>query len=205
MICRVSAQIAFYHKLAGDYDRLVNAEGIEADARYRRLFPSDSTFRRGLDLGCGTGNWTRGLVEVSDHVVAVDASPDMLAQARRKLGETSVEYRLADILTFPDLGVFDVVFSTFWISHVPHDLQADFWAWVSRCLETGGAVIFQDSVSSGPGGGGDRRRLPSGEAFEIVKNAYDFDQLLRIMSRQGLAGTIEMTSPSVYVIRATKT
>ncbi len=76
------SQIEFYHKLAPDYDRQVNAEAIEENARYRRLFPAGATFRRGLDLGCGTGNWTRGLLEVCDQVLAVDASPDMIAAAR---------------------------------------------------------------------------------------------------------------------------
>ncbi len=196
------SQIEFYHKLAPDYDRQVNAEAIEENARYRTLFPPGATFRRGLDLGCGTGNWTRGLLEVCDQVLAVDATPDMIAAAREKLGENGIDYRVVDILDFPDLGTFDVVFSTFWISHVPLDLQEDFWAWVARSLEIGGKVIFQDSLAQGPGGGGDCRRLPSGETFRIVKNAYDFDRLLEVMSSHCLAGTITMTSKNVYVINA---
>ncbi len=196
------SQIEFYHKLAPDYDRQVNAEAIEENARYRGLFPTGAAFHRGLDLGCGTGNWTRGLLEVCDQVLAVDASPDMIAAAREKLGENGIDYRVVDILDFPDLGTFDVVFSTFWISHVPLELQEDFWAWVARSLEIGGKVIFQDSVAQGPGGGGDCRRLPSGEAFLIVKNAYDFDRLLEVMRSRGLVGTITMTSKNVYVIDA---
>lgn len=196
------SQIEFYHKLAPDYDRQVNAEAIEEKARYRNLFPAGAAFRRGLDLGCGTGNWTRGLLEVCEQVLAIDASPDMIAVAREKLGERGIDYRVVDILAFPDLGTFDVVFSTFWVSHVPLELHDDFWAWVARSLEIGGEVIFQDSMAQGPGGGGDRRRLPSGETFRIVKNAYDFDRLLEVMSSHGLTGTIAMTSKNVYVINA---
>ena len=196
------SQIEFYHKLAPDYDHQVNADAIEENTRYRKLFPAGATFRRGLDLGCGTGNWTRGLLEVCDRVLAVDSSPDMIAAAREKLGESAIDYRVVDILSFPDLGTFDIVFSTFWISHVPLELHDDFWAWVARSLEIGGKVIFQDSVAQGPGGGGDCRRLPSGETFLIVKNAYDFDQLLDVMGSHGLAGTITMTSKNVYVINA---
>ena len=80
--------------------------------------------------------------------------------------------------------------------------KPDFWAWVARSLEIGGEVIFQDSMAQGPGGGGDCRRLPSGETFRIVKNAYDFDRLLEVMSSHGLTGTIAMTSKNVYVINA---
>ena len=196
------SQIEFYHKLAPDYDRQVNAEAIEENARYRGLFPTGAAFHRGLDLGCGTGNWTRGLLEVCDQVLAVDASPDMIAKASEKLGERGIDYRVVDILAFPDLGTFDVVFSTFWVSHVPLELHDDFWAWVARSLEIGGEVIFQDSMAQGPGGGGDCRRLPSGETFRIVKNAYDFDRLLEVMSSHGLAGTITMTSKNIYMINA---
>ena len=196
------SQIEFYHRLAPDYDRHVNAEAIEENARYRRLFPAGAAFHRGLDLGCGTGNRTRGLLEVCDQVLAIDSSPDMIAAAREKLGERGIDYRVVDILAFPDLETFDVVFSTFWVSHVPLELQDDFWAWVARSLEIGGEVIFQDSIAQGPGGGGDRRRLPSGETFLIVKNAYDFDRLLEVMTSHGLAGTITMTSKNVYVINA---
>ena len=196
------SQIEFYHKLAPDYDRQVNAEAIEQNGLYRNLFPTGAAFHRGLDLGCGTGNWTRGLLEVCDQVLAVDASPDMVAAAREKLGETGIDYRVVDILTFPDLGIFDVVFSTFWISHVPLELHDNFWAWVARSLKIVGEVIFQDSMAQGPGGGGDCRHLPSGEAFLIVKNVYDFPRLLEVMKKHALAGTITMTSKNVYVINA---
>ncbi len=60
------SQIEFYHKLAPDFDREVNAEAIAENAPYRRLFPAGAVFPWGLDLGCGTGNWTCGLLEVCD-------------------------------------------------------------------------------------------------------------------------------------------
>ena len=71
----------------------------------------------------------------------------MIAAAREKLGESGIDYRVLDILDFPDLGTFDVVFSTFWVSHVPLEFHNEFWAWVVRSLEIGGQVIFQDSVA----------------------------------------------------------
>lgn len=199
---RIESQIEFYHKLAPDYDRLTDPEGVRRSDLYRDLFPDEVGYRRGLDLGCGTGNWTRALVEVCDEVVAADSSPDMIAAARRKLGTHAVDYRVVDLLSFPDLGIYDVIFSTFWISHVPIDLHDAFWAWISRSLSPGGDVVFQDSIASGPGGGGDCRILPSGESFQIVKNAYDFERLAAVLSIHGLTGSIRMKTDSVYVIRA---
>src|SRR3954452_12248061 len=40
--------------------------------------------RRALDLGCGTGRHTLALVEAGADVVALDFTPEMIAQARRK-------------------------------------------------------------------------------------------------------------------------
>ncbi len=201
---RRESQKAFYHRLAPDYDRMVDAEGIGNSALFRALFLSNDRYGRGLDIGCGTGNWTRALVDVCTQVVAIDSSADMLEAARTKLGNATVEYREVDVFEFPDLGTFEIVFSTFWISHVPRALHPSFWSWVHRSLEPGGRVLFQDSISSGPGGGGDVRRLPSGEEFQIVKNRYDFAQLLEVMGEQDLHGTIEMSTDSVYLIRARK-
>lgn len=199
---RRKAQIEFYHRLAPDYDRLADPEGVRRSALYDDLFPDGVRYRRGLDLGCGTGNWTRALVEVCDEVTATDSSPDMIAAARRKLGSAAIEYRVVDLLSFPDLGMYDVIFSTFWISHVPLDLHDAFWAWIARSLSLGGDIVFQDSITSGPGGGGDCRTLPSGETFQIVKNAYDFQRLADLLDTHGLAASIRMKTDSVYVIRA---
>lgn len=62
-----------------------------------------------LELGCGSGQLTRHLLEAGHRVVATDASPAMLDLARDKLGEAA-DLRL---LTLPDdpLPVADAVVS----------------------------------------------------------------------------------------------
>ncbi|HEY3238368.1 MAG TPA: methyltransferase domain-containing protein [Acidimicrobiia bacterium] len=68
---------------------------------------------RVLDAGCGTGRVTEALRArlPAGHVVALDASPSMLAEARARLGDDRVEYVLADLgqplpLDAPVDGVF---------------------------------------------------------------------------------------------------
>ncbi len=51
------------------------------------------------DLGCGPGNLTRLLQQKwpDRRIIAVDSSPDMLAEARKTYGESGIEWRAGDI------------------------------------------------------------------------------------------------------------
>ena len=69
---------------------------------------------RVLELGCGTGNATRLLEARGLEVVAVDASPEMLAVARRKLTHAALVTGDMREVDLPGrfalaIGVFDVV------------------------------------------------------------------------------------------------
>ncbi|WP_020653472.1 class I SAM-dependent methyltransferase [Massilia niastensis] len=78
-----------------------------------------------LELGCGTGYWTALLDEVAASVVAVDASPAMVALAReRGRGLSKVDYRVADAFDLPqDLERFSAVFVGFLWSHLVRERQ----------------------------------------------------------------------------------
>ena len=68
--------------------------------------------RRALDMGCGTGRHTLGLLEAGAEVAAIDSTPEMLAIARGKLRGWPVTWaihRLPDPLPFPDSAVDLVV------------------------------------------------------------------------------------------------
>lgn len=57
-----------------------------------------------LDVGCGTGNLTRALVERlsgAGRVVALDLAPAMVAAARRKLPGNHVHWQVADVSRLP--------------------------------------------------------------------------------------------------------
>ena len=98
-----------------------------------------------LDAGCGSGRVTRVLLErlPRGRVIAVDASPDMVARAREELAREAVDVRQADLATL-SLGVgeqVDAVFSnaTFhWIAD--HDAL---FARLAAALRPGGRVSVQ--------------------------------------------------------------
>ena len=87
---------------ARSYDKLVGSNpGYHEHLRLstRRMgLPNRGTGLRLLDLGCGTGASTAALLDAAPdaEIVAVDASAEMLAQARRKTWPARVVFVHAD-------------------------------------------------------------------------------------------------------------
>ena len=81
-----------YGPLAGFYDRLTSDVdyGRFADL-YEAIFREDGgEFRLLLDLCCGTGSMSLELSQRGYEIIAVDASEDMLMQAREKCAGLAV-------------------------------------------------------------------------------------------------------------------
>jgi SAM-dependent methyltransferase len=80
-------------------------------------------------------------------VHAVDASPEMLEQARRRLAREGVavtlELAYADALPYPDAH-FDVVFSTLMLHHLPRPMRQRLASETRRVLKPGGRILAVD-------------------------------------------------------------
>lgn len=82
--------------------------------RYARLLAllDGRRYAHVLELGCGSGAFTRHLVRVADHVVALDISPTAIARACTLwTGPATVDFRQANIMEY-DLhaeGPWDLV------------------------------------------------------------------------------------------------
>jgi len=63
-----------------------------------------------LDVACGTGKSFMEMLPRGWEVTACDISPAMLEQARAKAGDT-VELAVADMLSLPEFGEFDLVWA----------------------------------------------------------------------------------------------
>ena len=135
-----------------------------------------------LELACGTGWWTEELLKYTDRLTAVDASDEVLQLNRERVGE-GVRYIKADLFAWQPDRQYDVVFFSFWLSHVPPSQFAPFWARVQAALKPGGRVFFIDSQRSQTGTAADQtlqpdeqyeqtRRLNDGQSYTIVKIYY---------------------------------
>jgi malonyl-CoA O-methyltransferase len=96
-----------------------------------------------LDLGCGTGHGAEALAArwPRARVIALDASPAMLAEASRRDGAARIELRLAEAesIPLPDVSV-DLVFSNLLLPWC-EDIDAVF-AEVARVLKPRGLFTF---------------------------------------------------------------
>ena len=108
-----------------------------------------------LDVGCGTGTLAIALkaeVGPSGEVTGIDASPEMIEQARRKAAKQGegVEFLTATIeeLPFPDAR-FDLVVSSFMLHHLPDDVKRKGLAEVRRVLKPGGRFLAVDFGQTG--------------------------------------------------------
>ncbi|MFI7276402.1 class I SAM-dependent methyltransferase [Streptomyces sp. NPDC049879] len=95
-----------------------------------------------LDAACGTGRHTAYLHGLGHQVIGVDASPDMLARARRRLPD--VDFHEADLrrLPLPDNAV-DTVVCALALTHVPDltPVLSEF----ARVLRPGGNLVISDA------------------------------------------------------------
>jgi 2-polyprenyl-3-methyl-5-hydroxy-6-metoxy-1,4-benzoquinol methylase len=95
-----------------------------------------------LDVGCGSGAYTRELVRLGAKVTATEIAPTPLARAKRNLGDLAeqVDFRLEDAqaLDLPD-STFDKVLLTEVIEHVPEPERAI--AEAARVLRPGGVLV----------------------------------------------------------------
>jgi ubiquinone/menaquinone biosynthesis C-methylase UbiE len=111
-----------------------------------------------LDIGCGTGTLAIAAarhIKPSGVVCGIDASPPMIARARRKASKAGVaadfQLAVAENLPFPD-GRFDVVLSTLMLHHLPRKTRHDCATEMRRVLKIGGRVLAVD-FSRGDGHG----------------------------------------------------
>ena len=220
---RLAEQQAYYRARAPEYDEWFLREGrYDRGPGFRARWAGElEGARRALDvfgptgrvleIACGTGLWTERLLRHAERVVALDLAPEMLAEARQRLGDrvgggpgAAVELVEADIYEWSPQAPFDVVFFGFFLSHVPPSHFDRFFARVRDLLAPGGRFFFVDNLREETSTAGDhtlppaesvaaRRRLNDGREFRIIKVFYDPPALAERLAALGWEATVTRT------------
>jgi demethylmenaquinone methyltransferase/2-methoxy-6-polyprenyl-1,4-benzoquinol methylase len=118
------------------------------DPRWRRAMVAGIEPGRVLDVACGTGLVTRELVRRGCSVVGLDQSPDMLAEARRRLPGVRFVAGEAERLPFADRE-FDALTFTYLLRYVDDRLAT--MRELARVVRPGGRIgMVEFGVPSRP-------------------------------------------------------
>jgi len=142
--------------IRADFDRLalLSDEGSDHRSRYDdfllRHVPSPC--RESLDIGCGTGGFSRLLAKSSERVLALDLSPNMIRIAReRSASFPNIDFQVADVLTRElPAEKFDCIATVATLHHLP---MTEVLPKIKRALKVNGVLLILDLFQ--PAGLGD--------------------------------------------------
>ena len=164
-----------------------------------------------LELAGGTGWWTERLARSAARITVVDGSAETLAHNRARVQREDVEYVVADLFGWQPEQTYDVVFFSFWLSHVPRARFGAFWDLVRSCLGPGGRAFLVDSRADATPDSTARdpyivdyapdlqlRRLNDGSEHRVVKVKYEPDELERLITAEGWRVDIDATRRFIF-------
>ena len=112
-------------KIQNDFDRIAlhDQEGWNHNNHYHRFLLKQlpAPCKTVLDIGCGTGEFSRLLAQRAERVVAIDLSPNMIKVAKQRSKQVSnIDFQVADVLQW-ELPVknFDAIVSIATLHHLP--------------------------------------------------------------------------------------
>ena len=208
-------QIEYYRQRAPEYDdwffqrgrydegerrrREWRSENARAHAILRSLGPVDSA----LELAGGTGIWSERLLQQARRLTVVDASPEALERALRRVRhDPRVHVEVADLFAYRPAQRYDLVAFTFWLSHVPPARLPGFFALLRSSLCPGGTLFAIDQrPTRGKQTGADHlqeRSLDDGRSFRIVKLYYGQPELETLFTEHGFQVQVTLT-PTLWI------
>jgi SAM-dependent methyltransferase len=224
----IEEQIDFYRTDAAAFDdwlvTLVDGHNHEPVAqnyragreRVTELLAQRAPLGDVLEIAAGTGRLAELYVPLSDSVLLLDASPESLAIAGRRLdSEPRITFVEADIFDWKHDDTFDTIVFSAWLHHVPDSRFAAFWTKVQTLLARGGRVIFDfpDAEVSPPGKvdipaeptedygfyapqGGISVRDHFGRRWRVIHNLWHRDELTSRLD--DLGWNIEFVGPGLF-------
>jgi SAM-dependent methyltransferase len=166
-------------KIQNDFDRIAllgEEKGWNHNSHYHRFLlkqlPNPCDYYRVLEIGCGTGEFSRLLAERCKEVVAVDLSPNMIEAAKKQSKHfTNIDFQAADILKweFP-VQQFDAIASLATVHHLPLE---ELLPKLKTALKPGGKLLILDLLENENFGDmlNDVIAVPANWIFQMLRNS----------------------------------
>ena len=164
-----------------------------------------------LELAGGTGWWTERLARAADSLTVVDSSPEVLALNEERVGRSDVNYVVADLFDWQADSRYDVVFFSFWLSHVPRSRFGEFWSLLHSCLTPSGRAFLIDNRNDPQPEASAKdpfvlkddsdlhlRLLRDGSEHRVVSVMYEPGELRSLIEAEGWKAEIQATRLFIF-------
>ena len=137
----------FWDRNAGRYDRFMRKDRAAYEKMYELIRPIVKA-KTVLELAAGTGLIAKHIVIAAAHIEATDASPEMIAEAKRDNRSAKLHFSVQDMFCLPYAdGSFDAVIVSNALHIVPQPEKA--LAEIRRVLKDDGVLIAPTFTHAG--------------------------------------------------------
>ena len=175
----------FWDKNAGRYDRFMRKDRAAYDEMYELIRPI-VRHKTVLELATGTGLIAKHIVNAAAHIEATDASPEMIAEAKRDTRSAKLYFSVQDMFRLPYADKsFDAVIVSNALHIVPQPEKA--LAEIHRVLKDDGVLIAPTFTHAGNSFYGKVKALFMKLAGFPLHSKWTSEEYLRFLRQNGWA------------------
>ena len=175
----------FWDKNAGRYDRFMRKDGAAYEMMYEMIQPV-VRHKTVLELATGTGLIAKHIVNAAAHIEATDASPEMIAEAKRDNHSAKLHFSVQDMFRLPYADQsFDVVIVSNALHIVPQPEKA--LQEIKRVLKDDGTLIAPTFTHAGNSFSGKVRAFFMKRVGFPLHSRWTSAEYLRFLRQNGWA------------------
>ena len=173
----------FWDKNAGRYDRFMRKDRAAYDEMYELIRPI-VRHKTVLELATGTGLIAKHIVNAAAHIEATDASPEMIAEAKRNNRSAKLHFSVQDMFRLPYADQpFDVVIVSNALHIVPQPEKA--LQEIKRVLKDDGVLIAPTFTHAGNSFSGKVKAFFMKLAGFPLHSRWTSEEYLRFLRQNG--------------------
>ena len=175
----------FWDKNAGRYDRFMRKDRAAYDEMYELIRPV-VRHKTVLELATGTGLIAKHIVNAAAHIEATDASPEMIAEAKRDNRSAKLYFSVQDMFCLPYANQsFNVVIVSNALHIVPQPEKA--LQEIKRVLKDDGVLIAPTFTHAGNSFSGKVKAFFMKLAGFPLHSKWTSTEYLRFLRKNGWA------------------